>query len=137
MASPPARRAHPTAARDPVRRPHPSAQRQPGRPSKLLAAARTAAELGLYVFPLRPGSKTPAAERWEQLATRDPDQINRWWRRCSWNIGVATGPSDLLVIDLDVGHGGDPPPEWAGARDGSDVLIRLAQAHGAPIPRTL
>jgi hypothetical protein len=85
------------------------------------------------VFPVHPRSKIPAVKGWEAAATRDLEQIRRWWDRRPYNIGIATGRSGLLVIDLDLGLR-DCPPEWAGARGGFDVLARRAAAAGAPWP---
>ena len=69
----------------------------------------------LVIFPVRSGGKTPAVRGWQHVATQDRAQLRRWFReqrdnqqRC--NIGIATGPSGLLVIDLDDGHGHTPPP---------------------------
>lgn len=50
------------------------------------------------------------------------------------NVGVATGPSGLHVLDLDPAHGADPPPEWATARDGRDVLALVAERAGQSFP---
>ncbi|MFI6833712.1 bifunctional DNA primase/polymerase [Kribbella sp. NPDC050241] len=47
------------------------------------------------------GSKAPAIEDWPHNATTDAEQITQWWRDAPYNLGVATGPSGLLVIDLD------------------------------------
>ncbi|MBF6137248.1 bifunctional DNA primase/polymerase [Nocardia puris] len=69
------------------------------------------------VFPLRPGSKRPAIVAWPNQATTDHDRITRWWtRNPTYNIGIATGPSDLHVIDLDTRHD----------HDGADTLCQLA-----------
>lgn len=120
--------------------------------ARLRRAALDAAAAGLHVFPVRAGSKIPALhgeagcrcggvcadghQGWEQRATTNPDQIRRWWSGPSrWNLGIATGPSGLLVVDLDT-RGGDPPPEWTGATDGHEVLVRLAAAAGETIPDT-
>jgi hypothetical protein len=43
--------------------------------------------------------------KWESQATTDPDQIYRWWLDGPYNIGVATGPSQLVVVDCDVPRG--------------------------------
>ena len=91
-------------------------------------AALRYAEMGMYVFPCHraataglcscgkpecdsPG-KHPRTEHGYKNATRDRAQIEGWWLR--WpdaNVGVATGASDLVVIDIDPRHGGDET--WA------------------------
>ena len=60
------------------------------------------AALGLYVFPCRAKGKEPFTAHGWQDATTDPDIIRAWWKR--WpdaNIGVACGPSGIVVIDID------------------------------------
>ncbi|MFJ2220821.1 bifunctional DNA primase/polymerase [Streptomyces anulatus] len=87
-------------------------------PTAMLSAALQAAEYGWHVFPLRPAGKRPALHgetvcpligdcagghrKWEDRATTDPDRIRRAWADRPFNIGIATGPSELLVIDLDM-----------------------------------
>jgi Bifunctional DNA primase/polymerase, N-terminal len=116
----------------------------------LLANALRNADRDMAVFPLWPHSKVPALHGanqctrsgvcanghrgWEEQATRDPVVIGRWWRRWPLNIGIAAGRSDLHVIDLDTGRGAEPPPRWAGARHGGEVLARLADQTGEPFP---
>lgn len=116
----------------------------------LRSAALRSAAMGLVVFPLWPYSKVPALHGanqcthrgvcanghcgWEQQATRDPGEIDRWWRRWSLNIGIAAGRSGLHVIDLDAAHGADPPAQWTGVRHGGEVLARLADQTGQPFP---
>ena len=122
----------------------------------LLNAARWCADRDWHVFPLRPGGKRPAFpghkaqdctgtdlrcrgghQGWEPRATTDPGRIGRAWARTPYNIGIACGPSGLLVIDLDTPKPGDvPPPEWAlpGVTDGADVLAVICERHGQPFP---
>lgn len=116
-----------------------------------MGVALAAARRGLAVFPLWPRSKTPCLHGkhrcpgtgvcsgghlgWEQRATLDPDLIRYWWKASpTSNVGIACGPSNLYVLDLDPARGEDPPPEWAGARHGRDVLARLAEQAGQPYP---
>ncbi|MEV0727719.1 bifunctional DNA primase/polymerase [Polymorphospora sp. NPDC050346] len=72
---------------------------------------------------------------WEERATVDPDRIRRAWSTRPYNIGIACGPSGLVVVDPDVPkHPGDTPPaEWAGSGTGMDVFAVLAARHGSPI----
>jgi hypothetical protein len=122
----------------------------------LLKAALACAARGWHVFPLRLGAKRPAFPAhkaadctgtdqrcqhghtgWEQRATTDPARIRRAWAHAAWNIGIATGPSGLLVIDLDTPKPGEaPPPRWAqpGITDGADVLASLCEEHRQPFP---
>jgi hypothetical protein len=72
---------------------------------------------------------------WEQLATRDPDQITDWWTGgAPYNIGVAVGRSGIVVIDLDDGRGEPAPEPFTGATGGRDVLVMLADRAGQPAP---
>ncbi len=108
------------------------------------------------MFPLRPSDKRPAFpdhkaedctgtdprcrsghQGWEPRATTDPGRIGRAWARTPYNVGIACGPSGLLVIDLDKPKPGEvPPPQWAlpGVTDGADVLAALCERHGQPFP---
>ncbi|WP_329025307.1 bifunctional DNA primase/polymerase [Streptomyces sp. NBC_01423] len=114
--------------------------------SDLLNAALNAAGRGWYVFPLRPGTKCPALHgeatcprtgtctaghvKWEQRATTDPDRIRAAWSAGPFNIGLATGPSGLVVIDL------DKPKTSADAPDGAANLTALCERAGQPVPHT-
>ncbi|GHA13129.1 bifunctional DNA primase/polymerase [Streptomyces echinoruber] len=116
--------------------------------SALLRAALDAAERGWRVFPLRPGTKRPALHgqaacprtgvcagghrKWEQRATTDPDRIRATWARAPYNVGIATGPSGLLVVDLDT-------PEHKGssdAPDGAATFKALCERAGHAVPAT-
>ncbi|MEU6893939.1 bifunctional DNA primase/polymerase [Streptomyces sp. NPDC046557] len=117
--------------------------------SALLTAALDAAALGWSVFPLRPGQKRPALHgeehcpvlgdcagghrKWEDRATSDPDRIRRAWDRLPFNVGIATGPSNLVVVDLDV-------PKGKGSSDapcGADTFKALCERAGQAVPATL
>jgi hypothetical protein len=122
----------------------------------MMQAALDAAERGWHVFPLKPGSKRPAFpdhdERhcdrldprcrnghtgWEPRATTDANPITRAWTATPYNIGIATGPARLVVVDLDTPKPGDTPPdEWdrPGIQTGADVLTALAIEAGQPYP---
>lgn len=78
-----------------------------GAGNALLAAALQCAARGWHVLPLRPAGKQPLTRHGCQEATVDAPTITVWWRR--WpqaNVGIACGPSGLVVIDLDHGRGG-------------------------------
>ncbi|MEU0093893.1 bifunctional DNA primase/polymerase [Kribbella sp. NPDC006257] len=104
----------------------------------LSRAAHWYADRGLFVFPLVPGRKTPAVEDWKHQATMDHLEIARIWRRAPYNIGIATGPSGLLVIDLDLPKDSDDqtPEPWRsrGAAAGADVFRLAAADAGHPAP---
>ncbi|MFI8069803.1 bifunctional DNA primase/polymerase [Streptomyces sp. NPDC086033] len=115
---------------------------------QLLRAALEAAERGWYVFPLRPGTKRPALHgeqactstgpcasghrKWEQRATTDAERIRAAWSRAPFNVGIATGPSGLVVVDLDT-------PEHKGssdAPDGATTFRALCERAGHAVPDT-
>ncbi|MBA8827101.1 hypothetical protein FHX42_004485 [Saccharopolyspora lacisalsi] len=121
----------------------------------LTSWALDAAEHGWPVFPLRSGTKVPALHRrdrcprtgacssrhagWEQRATTDPQTIRRCWSCGAYNIGLATGPAGLVVIDCDVPKPGESAPDgWnmLGISCGLDVLTHLAQRARATVPDT-
>lgn len=114
----------------------------------LLAAALLSGERGWPVIPLHPGTKRPAGhpERTcprtgrcadghrtpEQRATTDPGLIQTAWANRPYNVGIATGPAGLLVVDLDV----PKPEEQEGAPDGATSFKALCERAGQPIPLT-
>lgn len=117
--------------------------------------ALTLADQGWPVFPLRPGGKTPALHKrehcqrvrfcrdghqtWEARATTRSEPIARRWRRSAYNVGLATGPAGLVVLDLDVPDYGEMPPDgWniLGVSSGADVLAYLAERDRATVPAT-
>ncbi|MEV5437215.1 bifunctional DNA primase/polymerase [Streptomyces sp. NPDC052682] len=115
----------------------------------LLDAALDAAGRGWRVHPLRPGGKGSALHgeracprtgvcasghvKWEQRATTDPDRIHAAWGAGPFNVGIATGPSHLLVVDLDV------PKDDKGSSDapgGAESFLALCERAGQPWPTT-
>jgi hypothetical protein len=117
-------------------------------PSALLSAALAAAERGWPVIPLRPGGKVPAlhGERrcprtgdcsgghrtFEQRATTDPERIERCWAAGAFNVGIATGPAGLLVVDLDTLK----PKDKKGTPDGVSNFLALCERAGQAVPTT-
>ncbi|MDK1475405.1 bifunctional DNA primase/polymerase [Streptomyces sp. 549] len=114
----------------------------------LLSAALDAAACGWPVLPLRPGGKRPALHgenactrtgpcagghvKWEQRATTDPDRIRHAWAAAPFNVGIATGPAGLLVVDLD-------RPKGKGSADtpcGVATFTALCERAGQPVPTT-
>lgn len=83
-----------------------------------------------------------------RAATTDPARIEAWWAKMpKAGVGVAAGPSGLIVLDVDR-HGGDLPArnqilpgldlpgdvELDTIADGLDVLALLCELRGAPLP---
>ncbi|MBY8877469.1 bifunctional DNA primase/polymerase [Actinacidiphila acidipaludis] len=114
----------------------------------LLRAALDAAERGWPVIPLWPGRKIPnlhgerACHRtgdcrtghktFEQRATTDPARIERCWAAGPFNVGIATGPAGLLVVDLDRCK----PTDEKGTPDGAANFLALCERAGQPVPTT-
>ncbi|MCX2728806.1 bifunctional DNA primase/polymerase [Saccharopolyspora sp. NFXS83] len=129
-----------------------------------LELATWLARHGLHVFPLRPGSKRPFGNctrcKAEQCvpadcsclttdrpchgylsASTDLGQIRRWWSRAPRaNVGISTGPSGLVVLDLDR----KPKPAASAAHDvptsvanGLEALHAITAAEGVIWPETL
>ncbi|MFF0729295.1 bifunctional DNA primase/polymerase [Streptomyces sp. NPDC004134] len=112
----------------------------------LMRAALDAAGRGWPVFPLRPGAKRPALHsearcpgtgactdrhrKWEQRATTDPDRIRAAWSAGAFNVGIATGPAGLVVLDLDVAKGKQDAP------GGAATFKALCERTGQPVPDT-
>ncbi|WP_045742279.1 bifunctional DNA primase/polymerase [Actinoplanes rectilineatus] len=131
-------------------------------PGALRAAALDHAGRGWHVFPLRPDNrhhdpdhpKKPAfpdhaVDRcprtdprcraghtgWEPRATCDPARIGRAWTAAPYNVGIACGPSRLVVIDLDTRKpGANVPARHDQYRHGLDVFAALCAEHGQPVP---
>lgn len=104
----------------------------------LLRSALAAALRGWHVFPCAVGGKRPALRgNWQDLATTSADQIRDWWNRAPYNIGIACGPSGLIVIDLDLPRDADDEEAADGTLfplSGADILSGLARQHGERYP---
>jgi len=111
----------------------------PNTPSELVAR-------GFALFPLRPGTKLPAVARdWEHAATTSLLRLRQLagggaGAGARTNYGVACGPSNLVVVDLDIAKAGESDGTGGsgagGATDGWLVLLELAAAHNGQLPRT-
>lgn len=116
--------------------------------SALFHAALDAAAQGWAVFPLRPDAKRPALHgeascpgtgecaaghrKWEQRATTNPERIRTAWAAGPFNIGIATGPSGLVVVDLDMPKDKDSADTPCGAT----TFTALCERAGQPVPTT-
>ncbi|MFZ4296898.1 bifunctional DNA primase/polymerase [Streptomyces cinereoruber] len=130
----------------------PTPIRRDGAYPSTLDSALNAASRGWPVFPLRPGDKRPAGhseERCphtgrcaaghctpEERATIDRARIEAAWTHKPYNVGLATGPAGLVVIDLDLPKPGEKtaPETWAGFRDGIEVFTAVCERAGHPVP---
>ena len=123
--------------------------------ARLVDQLRTAALLyasrGWHVFPLLPGTKRPACpghpaarcdrsdpwcrrghQGWEERATTNDARIMRAWSSTPYGIGIACGPSGLLVVDTD-----QPKPDAADqASNGERTLAELETRHRQALPAT-
>jgi len=94
-----------------------------------LGLATHLASIGYWVFPVevreadRPGmtEKTPKV-KWRDASTMDTARIAQWWAPGAWaahcHVGIDTGKSGVILVDLDVHPGKDGtlqdgPGEWA------------------------
>ncbi|QXJ19647.1 bifunctional DNA primase/polymerase [Actinomadura graeca] len=106
-----------------------------------------------HIFPCLPNAKAPACTRGVRAATNDPSGITRHWTdHPDHNVGVACGPSHLVVLDLDMPKPGHVWDEgwlmrhaWqtrqgcavvSGLNDGLDAFAAIAEQHDQPFPWT-
>lgn len=84
------------------------------------------ASKGWRVLPVKEKSKLPAVQDWPNVATIDPEQINKWFGNGSnYNVGLLMGKrSGIFALDVDPRNGGD------------DSLFALIQDNGA-LPHTV
>lgn len=73
--------------------------------------------------PEKTRGKHPMLRHGVHDASVEYEDVSRWWMFQRANIAIATGPSRLLVVDVDPRHGGN------------DQLEELFDVHG-PFPRT-
>lgn len=95
--------------------------------SPKLSLALSYASKGWYVFPIKKGTTNKPRVKWGGDATTDEKVIRGWWK--AWpedNIGIATGPSGLTVVDVDMKHG----------KNGRKTLDDLELDYGE-LPHTL
>jgi hypothetical protein len=84
-------------------------------------AALDYVEGGFHVFPCLTNKKEPATRRGYKNATLDTSMIAEWWdKRPDLNVAIATGFSELVVIDLDVKEDGP---------NGLINYLRLVEEH--------
>ncbi|MFB8350257.1 bifunctional DNA primase/polymerase [Streptomyces niveus] len=123
------------------------------RRERLLTAALDAAGRGWHVFPLRSGDKRPALHgegacvrtgdcasghlKWEQRATTSAGRIRNCWEYVPANIGIATGPSGLVVVDLDMPKtNGEGLKGSEGTPCGVTTFTALCERAGQEVPAT-
>ncbi|MFG2573192.1 bifunctional DNA primase/polymerase [Streptomyces sp. NPDC048481] len=114
----------------------------------LLACALEAVQRDWHVIPLRHRDKRPAGHAQkhcpgtgrcadghktpEERATTDRDLLVAAWTQQPYNVGIATGPSGLLVVDLDTLK----PQEPKGTPDGVVNFQALCERAGQAVPDT-
>ncbi|MEX1078491.1 MAG: AAA family ATPase [Homoserinimonas sp.] len=99
-------------------------------PPTMLEEALGYASRGFYVLPLKPGRKDPMTAHGWHDATTDAEQLATWWgQRPAANIGLATGPSGVAVVDVDVKDGKQGLASF-------DELTRGVDLDSAVIART-
>lgn len=95
-----------------------------------LDQALSLAARGFHVFPLQANSKLPAIKDYPTRATRDAEQIRKWWGGKSRNIGISTSrfgdDEALVVVDVDTKEG----------KRGDETLFEL-DLSGKEFPTTL
>lgn len=100
-----------------------------------LQSAINLAKKGFHVFPLSPNSKLPAIDDYPNRASRDPEQLRKWWIdpvleiEQPFNVGISTtkfaDDEALVVIDVDN----------KGQKRGDEEILRL-EFDGFELPST-
>ncbi len=95
-----------------------------------LSHALSLAAKGFHVFPCEENGKLPVIKDFPNRATRDTDQITKWFDGTNRNIGISTsrfGDSQaLVVVDVDV----------KGDKHGDETVLQL-ELSGSEFPVTL
>ena len=95
-----------------------------------ISLALSLSEQGFYLFPLVPDGKTPAIKEWQNYATRDKDQIRKWFADPAKNAGIFTGKfgddEALIVVDVDIKN----------SKNGEESMLML-ELEGKEFPATL
>lgn len=96
----------------------------------LLQQALRLAEKGFHVFPCEANGKLPVIKDYPNRATRDPEQINKWFMGTERNIGISTSKfgdhQALVVVDVDN----------KGEKNGDAQLLSL-ELEGFELPQSL
>lgn len=146
-------------------------------PSTTYRVARWMAAQGWYVHPLAPGTKIPPGNcprcspkngqyiphstdecrcieaggycHGVRAATTDTDRIDRWWTaEPRFGVGVACGPSGLVILDVDDHANTEAPANGdylpgvelaedvtaSSFRSGWDTIAALCEVRNAPLP---
>lgn len=94
-----------------------------------LDQALALAAKGFHVFPVEQDSKLPAIKDFPNRATRDKDQIRKWFAGVDRNIGISTtrfgDDKSVVVVDIDNKNG----------KDGDAEILRL-ELDGYELPET-
>lgn len=94
-----------------------------------LDQALTLAARGFHIFPCEPNGKLPVIKDYPNRATRDEDQIRRWFDGTNRNIGVSTtrfgDDKALVVVDVDTKKG----------KRGDETILGL-ELDGFDLPST-
>ena len=94
-----------------------------------LDQALALAAKGFHVFPVERDSKLPAIKDFPNRATRDEDQIRKWFGGLDRNIGISTtrfgDDKSVVVVDIDNKNG----------KDGDAEILKL-ELDGYELPET-
>jgi hypothetical protein len=97
----------------------------------LAEAAVAYARRGWRVFPLVPRRKVPLTRHGLHDASRDPGLVGALWaEHPAANVGVACGPSGLLVVDIDGEAAARAWVELAARNGGDPRTLTAATAKG-------